>query len=211
MSTPDRRHVVQQVYDALAPQYDQRWSTYVARSTEWALGTLAPAAGDSVLDLGCGTGHLLALLQEQDPTARACGLDITRRMLDVARRRNPGVPLVQASGALLPFARARFDAVVSTSALHYLSDPLPAMREMHRVLKPGGTVVITDWCRDDWLVWLLDLGLRTVLRPLDRAHGRTLRASELKTLLERAGFRDVVVTRRKIDRFWGLMSARARA
>jgi ubiquinone/menaquinone biosynthesis C-methylase UbiE len=183
----------------------------VARSTDWALAALEPAPGIRVLDIGCGTGQLLSQLHELAPTVNRFGLDITRPMLDVARERNPTVPLVQASASFLPFATARFDAIVSTSALHYLTDPRHALRDMHRVLKPGGTLVVTDWCRDDWLVWLLDLGLRSFLRRLDPAHGRTLRVHELTTLLTSAGFRNIVVTRRKIDRFWGLMTAHARA
>lgn len=202
---------VQQVYGALAPTYEQRWSGYVARSTAWALHTLAPSPGTVVLDLGCGTGYLIHNLREQQPTVRVYGMDLTRAMLDVARQRQPDVAFVQASGVALPFAEACVDAVISTSALHYVPDPLSVLREVHRVLKPGGTLVVTDWCRDDWMMWLLDLGLRSVLRSLDPAHARVLRSAELRDFMMQAGFIGITVARRKIDRFWGLMTVSGRA
>ena len=62
------------------------------------------------------------------------------------------------------------DVVVSTSALHYLRDPMNMLREAFRVLVPGGTVIAGDWCRDYWTMNALD----RVLRWVDPAHVATL-------------------------------------
>lgn len=198
----------QRVYGALAESYDQRWATYVERSTRWALEALHVSPNARVLDVGCGTGHFLHQLRQQHPHVHAVGVDVTHPMLRVAAKRQPPLFVLQSAAEALPVRDRSFDAVVSTSALHYLPHPASMLREMRRVLVPDGTVVITDWCADYWSMRLLDWGLRTVLRSLDPAHHRVLRANALAELLRTHGFTNVSVERRKIDRFWGLMTVR---
>lgn len=198
----------QRVYGGLADRYDRRWADYVQHSVDRTVAALRVPAAGRVLDVGCGTGVLLAQVHRTEPTARGVGVDVTPAMLRVAAGRLQGVSLVQASGDALPLADASFDRVVTTSALHYVEQPAVMLAEMRRVLAPGGSVIITDWCADFASMRLLDAALRTVLRPLDRAHQRVLRAEELTRLMREAGFGTVTVERWKLDRFWGLMTAR---
>jgi ubiquinone/menaquinone biosynthesis C-methylase UbiE len=198
----------QRVYGALADHYDERWAHYVQRSVSRSLAALRVPADARVLDIACGTGVLLAQVQHLEPTARSVGVDVTHAMLHVAAGRLRGLPLVQGSGDSLPFANASFDCVVTTSALHYVEQPAMMLAEMKRVLAPGGAAIITDWCADFATMRVLDVGLRSVLRPLDRAHQRVLQATELTQLMREAGFATVTVERWKLDRFWGMMTAR---
>ena len=97
---------------------------------EW----LAPRQGEEILDLGCGDGQLSKRLAAGGATVR--GVDASPEMVESARSR--GVAAVQGSAEALPFDDARFDAVFSNAALHWVSDQDAMMREVRRVLRPGG-------------------------------------------------------------------------
>ena len=110
---------------------------HVTRSLGRRLGAAA-----RVLDAGCGTGGLLRRLAEAQPGWRLTGLDFSPLACELARGRTGG-EVVQGSVAALPFADATFDAVVSCDVVCQVADPALALREFHRVLPPGGTVVLT--------------------------------------------------------------------
>ncbi len=128
-------------------------------------------------------------------------------MLSVARAKvGDSAELCRGRAESLPFAGGTFDVVVSTNVLHYVRRADEALREMRRVLRPGGRLVVTDWCDDFLMCRVLD----PVLRLFDRAHFRTYGRAECRRLLEAAGFDPVEVERYRIDWFWGLMTATAR-
>jgi len=104
------------------------------------LGRIAHAR---VLDLGCGTGLLADRIERQLPRATVVGCDFSRGMLGQARSNTEGVSLVQGSALELPFADARFDAVVSTEAFHWFPDQDAALREIFRVLVPKGRLLVS--------------------------------------------------------------------
>jgi SAM-dependent methyltransferase len=91
-----------------------------------------------ILDCGCGTGYNLRLLA---PYGRACGMDLTQSGLD--RARAAGRPLVRASAVDSPFATASFDLVTCFDVLQCVSDDRSVVREIARVLQPGGALVAT--------------------------------------------------------------------
>ncbi len=201
---------VQREYGALAGRYDRRWARYVAASTALAVPLVAPQPGERVLDVGCGTGVLLEQLRRRTPAAQCLGVDATMGMLARARARlGSDVLLIESSGDALPLADRSVHAVVSTSALHYMADAPGAFREMHRVLAPGGTLVVVDWCADFLTMRALDL----LLRVADRAHAQTYTTAAVQRLAAGANFERIDTMRCKIDRFWGLfvLTARVRA
>jgi len=104
---------------------------------------------DRALDIDCGTGLLLNALSSSAPDARLCGIDLVPDMLAVARKRlPPKVQVLNAAAEHLPFKNGQFDVVVSCNMFHYIRHPAAALREVLRVLCPGGEVVIIDWCDD---------------------------------------------------------------
>jgi ubiquinone/menaquinone biosynthesis C-methylase UbiE len=117
------------------------------------------------LDVGCGTGRLLAFLHEAWPGLRLAGLDLSAPYLEEARRligRTARVKLIEGAAEKLPFDEASLDLVVSSFLLHELPAEVraEALAGMARVLKPGGLVVIVDSIqRGDHPGWdgLLDL------------------------------------------------------
>jgi trans-aconitate 2-methyltransferase len=108
------------------------------------LERLTLSGTEHVLDLGCGTGRLTRDLRARLPRGRLVGADRSEAMLQTAaswlRAHAPGVALVQADGAALPFARA-FDAVFSTATFHWIPDHAALFRSIITALKPGGRLV----------------------------------------------------------------------
>jgi SAM-dependent methyltransferase len=96
-----------------------------------------------LLDAGCGAGlvALLARLRGADVTA----LDASAALLAIARERLPGADVREGDLEALPYTDAAFDAVVAVNSVIYATDPAAALRELARVARPGGRVVVTDW------------------------------------------------------------------
>lgn len=183
---------VAEEYAELAPDYDTRWAGYVARTAELTLEGLGLGAGECLVDVGCGTGVLLARALEIEPRLDLIGVDPSREMLEMARARlPPGVPLLDAPAEALPLGDARADVMVSSSSLHYWSDPASGLRELARVLRPGGRLVISDWDGDAWRTRATVLWLRILRRPL----GRVMGERELRALLASSGFGEIEASR----------------
>lgn len=112
----------------------------------WAAVVCAAAGvapGQRVLDVACGTGALTCAAAERvAPGGAVVGLDVNPAMLAVARRKRTSIEWRDGRAESLPFADASFDAVVSQFGLMFFDDRVAALREMHRVLKPGGRLVV---------------------------------------------------------------------
>jgi len=203
LNTPDP--VVREYADA-ARDYDDKWAFYVDATTRQTMARLSLEPTDRVLDVGCGTGELLARLAAKYPDARLAGLDPVPDMLEVAKRKlSDKVDLRVGWANELPWPDASFDIVVSCNMFHYITHPVEAIQEMERVLRPGGRIVITDWC-DDYLACRV---CNLYLRLTNRAFYKTYRHAECLELLHAAGYGDIQLERYKISWLWGLMTATA--
>jgi ubiquinone/menaquinone biosynthesis C-methylase UbiE len=116
---------------------------------QWAapmLDAAGVAAGDAVLDVGCGTGVVArAAARRVGPTGEVVGLDRNDGMLAVAARSLEPVTWRQGVAERLPFDDGRFDRVLCQFSVMYFDDQRQGLREMARVLRPGGTVAIATW------------------------------------------------------------------
>ncbi len=208
MSDDAAKQRVRAQYDAVASAYERRWSGYVEASVRATLQRLEVGAGERLLDVGCGTGLLLARLAEALPAVQLAGVDLSPAMLAEARGRLPARAILAAADAeSLPFAAGSFDVVVSSSSFHYWPAPEQGLRQIRKVLRPGGRVVITDWC-DDYLACRV---CDRLLRLVDSAHRRIFGRDECAALLAAANYRITAVERYRISWLWGLMTAVARA
>jgi demethylmenaquinone methyltransferase/2-methoxy-6-polyprenyl-1,4-benzoquinol methylase len=140
-------HEIAAMFDGVAEKYD-RTNTILSfgRDRAWRRATAAALGlqpGERVLDLGAGTGVSTVDLARSG--AYAVGSDISLGMLGVGRRVRPQVPLVAGDAMALPFADASFDAVTISFALRNISDTAGALREMARVTKPGGRLVVCEF------------------------------------------------------------------
>jgi ubiquinone/menaquinone biosynthesis C-methylase UbiE len=131
------------LYDALAGSYDAMHERWLRRAGE-ALAALQGCLiaelrpGRRVLDVGCGTGALARWVSAIEPGVSATLVDAAPAML--ARAHVPGARRVRADAARLPFADRSFDVVVCAWVLETLDEPERALRELLRVLVPGGAL-----------------------------------------------------------------------
>ena len=146
--------------------------------------------GHRVLDLGCGTGTLLALLARAGVECRAHGVDGDPRMLAVARRKlGPGTAgLVAALAERLPFAPASFDRVLSSLFFHHLpsDSKLPVLRQAHELLRPGGELHVLDFGRPASLTMLAVFSVLRLFDGLDNTRDNV--KGLLTRRMEEAGF-----------------------
>jgi trans-aconitate methyltransferase len=140
--------------------YDQRHSFVWKRGAE-LIDLLAPRAGERVLDLGCGTGHLTARIAET--SAEVIGIDSSPEMIEEAKRLYPGLPFGVADARDFRFDEP-FDAVFSNAVLHWVKPPEQAVACVRRALKPSGRFVAEfgGWGNVSTIVWTLSAAARAI-------------------------------------------------
>jgi ubiquinone/menaquinone biosynthesis C-methylase UbiE len=174
-------------YARLAADYDRRWKAYTARSLDLLGEHLAGQSPGLLLDVACGTAALLPRLREWGAAPRRyVGLDQSPEMLAAARAARQGESAALVGGDLgpLPFADAVADTVVCASALHLFPDADAALREIHRVLRPGGRLLLLDWSRDRAGMWLMNAYLRARGEHYPHMYSR----AEARDAVRAAGF-----------------------
>lgn len=162
----------------------------------------APKRGDRVLDLACGTGVVTRLAAERvAPSGTVTGLDVDPGYLKVARSIPPpdGTQIEWREGSAheIPFGEDSFDLGLCQQGLQFFPDRPAALREMRRVIRPGGKVVVSVWRKVEYCP-----GFHALSAALER-HGGPLESKpatfalgdgeELAELARGAGFRDVTI------------------
>jgi ubiquinone/menaquinone biosynthesis methyltransferase len=151
-SPESKRAHVRRLFATIADRYDfitrvlsygqdRRWKARLVREARLA-------SSDVVLDLACGTGDI-ALLARAAGARRVIGLDLTPRMLVLARNKGGGVPYVAGDMGALPIAASAVNVVTTGYGLRNVPDLDTAIRELARVVKPGGRVLSLDFNRPE--------------------------------------------------------------
>jgi arsenite methyltransferase len=135
--------------ESLARQMETLYRTRDVRRRRALVGeALAARAGERILDVGCGPGfYVEELLDAVGPDGAVVGVDGSPQMLAAAAARcgrHGNVAFHQGDATALPVHDASFDAALCVQVLEYVADPTVALSEMHRVLRPGGRVVVWD-------------------------------------------------------------------
>ncbi|HEY7229963.1 MAG TPA: class I SAM-dependent methyltransferase [Pseudolabrys sp.] len=138
-------HAEHDAYDVFAPQANERIIAAFVR-----LSGLSDGA--RVADLGCGSGVFTELLRRQG--FHSVGLDISPKLIELGRRKYPGLELVEGDAENLPFESASLDGVLLSGLIHHFPDPRRLAGEVKRVLKIGGRFVAFDPNRMNPFMWL---------------------------------------------------------
>jgi phosphatidylethanolamine/phosphatidyl-N-methylethanolamine N-methyltransferase len=147
------------VYQRLAPVYDLIYGATLDPGRRHAMTRLAPANGELILEVGVGTG-LSAV--KYPPDCRVVAIDLSSAMLERARlrllrRRVEHVTLCRMDAARLGFGDALFDAVYAPYVMNIVRDPVAVAREMLRVCRPSGRLVLLNHFADAAESWVGDL------------------------------------------------------
>lgn len=228
----ERRRHARALFAPLGPTYDRVGAALsFGQDPRWRrlLVSRLPNDGGEVLDVATGTGLVAKVLVERG--FRVTGVDQSPEMLALARQRfGDRVELVEASADELPFADRSFDHLTFTYLLRYVDDPAATLRELARVVRPGGTVAMLEFglprgvWRPPWDLWvgvglplagrLLSPGWHEVgrfLGPSIRRFHAALPEPQLVALWRAAGIEDVQVRRPSLGGglvVWGRRDAR---
>jgi ubiquinone/menaquinone biosynthesis C-methylase UbiE len=183
-------------HDVVAQQFGATANAYLSSSVHAsgadlvALQTIAARySNPEILDLGCGAGHVSFTVAPHAKLVIAC--DVTAQMLEVVAqvagdRNLANIQTQLGSAENLPFADARFDLVVTRFSAHHWQNVPAALREVGRVLRPGGVFVVIDIIAPETA--LFDTTLQAVELLRDASHVRDYRRSEWSAMLSDAAF-----------------------
>jgi SAM-dependent methyltransferase len=191
-------------YDRIAKNYDRRYRENDYSGVEAALiAFVGEHQGQSVLEVGCGTGHWLRFVGGS--AIDVMGLDASAQMLGHAKTQAPRAALAQGSAECLPWANESFDRVFCINAFHHFQDKVVFLTEARRVLRPGGTMMtvgldphtgVDQWYIYDYFPNVLEIDRR-----------RYPPSIQIREWMRAAGFADCVT--RQIQHLPGRLDARA--
>ncbi|MGA2767355.1 MAG: class I SAM-dependent methyltransferase [Candidatus Bathyarchaeia archaeon] len=175
-------------FSAVAVDYDSKYEQYTKDTHPIVLAELEKMSFSSVLDVSCGTGTILSRISAN---VKKTGLDISPKMIYMAKQKlGDSADLVVGDSEMLPYANGSFDMVTCILAFHHFERPEIVVKEMHRVLKKGGSVILCDIYEP---IFWRRLRANIFLRAFsDSGDLRFYSEREIKWLLNRVGFRSTV-------------------
>ena len=194
---------VQRAYELYAPVYDFIFDWIFAPGREAAIRHLGLRSSESVLEVGIGTGLNLPLYPA---TCRLTGIDLSQEMLDKAVERvqtlaMPDVTLKVMDATSMDFADNEFDKALATYTISAVPDPVAVLREMRRVVKPDGVIVILNHFRSERRV----MGhLEDLVAPICTRLGWKSNLA-LRPLLDQVGLVPEMVARVNMFNGWRLV------
>ncbi|HEA83726.1 MAG TPA: class I SAM-dependent methyltransferase [Thermodesulfobacterium geofontis] len=178
-------------FDKIAKVYDSWYTTktgsYVDKTEKELVLSLLKIKKGFSLDLGCGTGNYTLELHKKG--FEVIGLDSSKEMLKVARKKVPELLFINGDAYFLPFKDQVFNLVVSITMFEFIKEPTKVMKEIYRVLKPGGEVLIGTM--NGRSLWFLFKRIKSLFVETAYRYARFYTPKELKNFCQKAGFKNI--------------------
>ncbi len=132
-------------FNIVAKHYDnQLLKNWFMKALKKIIKRINIKEGSKILDIGCGTGNLLYLLEKENKDLSLYGIDISKNMLNIAKTKLKKSNLILSSAENIDFKDDSFDIVFSTEAFHHYSDYSKIMNNIHKILKKNGRLIVLD-------------------------------------------------------------------
>ena len=184
-------------FTVAADAYDRFMGRYSVPLAPQLVELAGVAAGQRVVDVGCGPGALTAELARRVGPESVAAVDPSEPFVEAARERHPDVDVRLAAAESLPFGDGEFDAALAQLVVHFMADPIQGLREMARVTSPGGAVVACVWDHAGGkgpLSVLWEAANELDQEVVDESRLAGARGGHLTELFREAGLRDVEET-----------------
>jgi ubiquinone/menaquinone biosynthesis C-methylase UbiE len=208
LTAEEQSSVLAERYTLRAEAYDAFWSPVIRPVGEQLLAHLPLSKATNIIDVGTGAGALLPLIQKAAPDANVLGVDRSEGMLSLAKRKHPG-PLALMDVQKLDLPRDEFDVAVVAFVLFHLPSPERCLQEVHRVLKPGGSIGTVTWAAEFpplantvWDEELAAAGAHLIELPATENKARCDSPAKMASLLEQAGFTGQEIWTESLEHQW---------
>lgn len=174
------------IYDETNTAY---YSKYPKISCKDVAQRLRNTEYQSLLDVGCGTGYLIDMLQRQK-NALYCGLDLSPEMLKMAKQKlSDSVFLIEGSADSLPYEDNSFDVVTCIQSFHHYPKPEKSMSEAYRVLKPGGLYIISDTGMGNYPKFIYSIYNNLIVKKLNTGDYAAYSKRDIQNMMTFSGFK----------------------
>ena len=176
-------------WDKWAPEADGKGRIYhyLRRAQAALIAILDVKENMNLLDIGCGTGWAIGqAAQVVNEQGEFYGVDLSPKMIDKAKENfsdKNNFHFIEANSESIPLDDNMFDVIICTNSFHHYLHPDKAMKEIHRLLKPGGKIYILDPTADTLLIKLVD----KIIKMVESAHVKMYSTKEFKQLMLNAG------------------------
>ncbi len=178
-------------FDKIAQRYDKWYETKVGRYVDTTekeiVFSLLKTSKGKALDLGCGTGNYTLELKKRG--FDVVGLDISKEMLRIAQKKIPEIAFIRGDAYKLPFKNNTFDLVLSITMFEFIKNPEKIIKEIYRVLKPGGEIIIGTMNAKS--LWFLFKRIKSFFIETAYRYARFYTVSELEKLLKNEHFKKI--------------------
>ena len=190
-TAPEHLSVNEKKWDSWAETYDNKRFNFFRHFQKRAVLMAQLKNGQRFLDIGCGTGWAVCYAAStMSGNGEFYGIDMAPKMIEKARENSGGLKNVRFQKALveeLPFESDFIDNAICTNSFHHYLDPVKALTEIRRVLKPGGRVYILDATTDNIIIKLADKRMKS-RQP---EHVKLYSTAEFRELFPKAGLKYV--------------------
>lgn len=180
-------------FDGQSKVYDETNTAYYSKYPKISCNDVAERLKnnnyENLLDVGCGTGYLIDILQKQTP-ADYYGLDLSPEMLKIAKSKLPEtVVLTEGYSDKLPYEDNTFDVVTCIQSFHHYPDPEKAMKEAYRVLKSGGLYILSDTGMGNYPKFIYNIYNKLIVKHLNTGDYAAYSKNDIQNMMISAGFK----------------------